>query len=326
MPEVLVLGATGFIGGHIALAALDRGWTVRGLRRRPGARGQLTEADIKWFDGNIDHPESLAPAFEGAEIVFHAAGYVPRRSRNVPIQVQHAVKQTRNVLRSASRAGVQRLVFTSSLTTIGHPPEGEVRLANESDPYLPGSVARSAYYECKYAMESEMLRVAAQGLPVIVVNPTAVFGPGDVHLSLGGILLTIARGRMVVWISAEVNVVDVRDVAQAQIQATETGGVGERYILGGHNSTMRELTSLAAEIAGQRKPRFELPLIWIDLLVGLGNLIPPLDLMGNHLRTVRQWQGYDTSKAQQVLSLQPRPLEETLRDALDWYRLHGYLG
>jgi dihydroflavonol-4-reductase len=175
-------------------------------------------------------------------------------------------------------------------------------------------------------MESEMLRAAAHGLPVVVVNPTAVFGPGDVHLSLGGILLVIARGWMVAWVSAEVNAVDVRDVAQAQIQAAEVGGLGRRYILGGHNTTVRELASIAAEIAGQRKPRFELPLILVDMMVGLGTLIPPLDRMGNHLRAVRQWRGYDTSKAQQELGLHPRPLEETLRDALDWYRLHGYLG
>jgi dihydroflavonol-4-reductase len=326
MKNVLVIGATGFIGGHIALAAIEQGWRVRGLRRVPGATGHIAQAEVSWYEGDIDHPDSLAQAFEGVEIIFHAAGYYPRHSRNVPFQVAHAVKQTRNVVMAARRAEVSRLVFTSTLTTIGVPLLCEKRLADERDHYLPGSLARSAYYESKYAMESEVMRSAARGLPVVIVNPTAVFGPGDLNLTLGGALLAVARGWMVAWLPAQINAVDVRDVAQAQIRASEVGRIGERYILGGHNTTLRELINIAAEVSGVRPPRFEIPLGLVDLIVWLDDRIPPLDLLGNHLRAVRQWQGYNCSKSQRELGLSPRPLEATLREALDWFRAHGHIG
>jgi dihydroflavonol-4-reductase len=323
MTTALVLGATGFIGGHIASAALERGWHVRGLRRRPQATGHLDDAPVDWYEGDLDQSAALSPAFQGADLVFHAAAYYPKTSRNVPGQVARAVEQARAVLDQCRAAGVRRLVFISSLTTIGRPPAGEARLADERDHYTPGSLPQSAYYECKYAMESEVLRVSA-GLPVVVLNPTAVFGPGDVHLTLGRILLAIARGYGVAWIAAEANAVDVRDVAAAAIQAAEVGRVGERYILGGHNLPVRELMSLAAEAAGVPPPRFEIPLWTIDVVVALGRMLPLLDAAGNHLRAVRQWQGYDCSKAARELGLRPRPLADTLGEALDWFTAHGF--
>jgi dihydroflavonol-4-reductase len=323
MKDVLVLGATGFIGGHVALAAIEKGWRVRGLRRAPGATGHITQAEVSWFEGDIDQLDSLAQAFEGVEVVFHVAGYYPRHSRNVPLHVAHAVTQARNVIRAARRAEVGRLVFTSTLTTIGIPAFSEERLADERDHYLPGSLSRSAYYECKYAMESEVLRAAAGGLPAVIVNPTAVFGPGDLNLTLGGALLAVARGWMVAWLPAQINAVDVRDVAQAQIQASEVGRIGERYILGGHNTTIRELINTAAGVAGVRPPRFKIPLGLVDLIVWLEDRIPALDLLGNHLRAVRHWQGYNCGKSERELGLNPRPLEVTLREALDWFQGHG---
>jgi dihydroflavonol-4-reductase len=323
MTTALVLGASGFIGGHIASAALEHGWHVRGLRRRPLATGHLDDAPVDWYEGNLDQPATLSPAFQGADIVLHAAAYYPKNSRNIPGQVAQAVHQARAVLDQCRAAGAARLVFISSLTTIGRPPAGEARLADERDHYTPGSLPQSAYYECKYAMESEVLRASA-GLPVVVLNPTAVFGPGDVHLTLGRILLAIARGYGVAWIAAEANAVDVRDVAAAAIQAAEVGGVGERYILGGHNLPVRDLMSLAAEAAGVPPPRFEIPLWTIDVVVALGKMLPLLDVAGNHLRAVRQWQGYDSSKAARELGLRPRPLADTLGEALDWFTAHGF--
>ncbi len=325
MPRALVLGATGFIGGHVAMAALGRGWEVRGLRRRPGATGHLGPAPVTWFDGDLEKPATLAAAFDGAEIVFHAAAYYPQNGRNVPAQVQKAVRQVRTVLQAAQRAGVQRLVYTSSLTTIGTVPEAEDRPADERDLYTPGQLSRSAYYECKYAMESEVLRACGE-VPAVVVNPTAVFGPGDLHMALGRVLLALARGWGVAWIPAVTNVVDVRDVAQAQVRAAEVGRIGQRYILGGHNLALRELMERAAAILAVRPPQWGIPLGVIDAAVWLGDRLPVLDILGNHLRAVRQWQGYDCAKAADHLGLQTRPLEETLRSAVAWYADNGYLG
>jgi dihydroflavonol-4-reductase len=325
MTSVLVLGATGFIGGHIALAALERGWSVRGLRRVPGAIGHVGSAPVDWRAGNLDRPVGLPAAFEGVEIVFHAAGYYPQSGRPVHSQVAGAVRQTRNVIDACLRVGVRRLVYTSSLSTIGTPPAGAGRLADERDVYLPGSLPRSAYYECKYAMEGEVLRATSSGLDVVVVNPTAVFGPGDVHLALGRVLLWIARGWGIAWLPVDVNIVDVRDVAQAEVRAAEVGRVGQRYILGGHNLPMRQALEMAAEAAGVSPPGIRLSLGLVDRLVGLLSRMPGMTLASGHLQAIRMWQGYDCLKARRELSLTARPVEETLRDSLAWFVENGYL-
>jgi dihydroflavonol-4-reductase len=168
-------------------------------------------------------------------------------------------------------------------------------------------------------MESEVLR-AGNDLEAVVTNPTAVFGPGGRPGGLSSILTAVARGWGVVWVEATVNVVDVRDVAAAHLRAASVARSGERYLLGGHNLTVRELMALVARLAGVAPPRFRLPLGWIDLMVRIGELVPPLDLAGNHLRAVRLWQGYDCAKAVAELGLRPRPLQETLADALAWLR------
>jgi dihydroflavonol-4-reductase len=325
MPRVLVLGATGFIGGHIARAAVARGWEVRGLRRRPGAVGHLEQLQVRWFDGDLDQPQSITSAFQDVEIIFDAAGYYPVDNRAVSGHVIRAVRRTRTVLNACREADVVRLVFTSSFSTIGHPPSHENRMADERDHYVPGSLHRSAYYECKYAMESEILRAAASGVPALVVNPTTVLGPGDHHLALGRVLLAVARGWVRGWLEAEVNAVDVRDVAQAQVRAAEVGQPSQRTILGGHNIALRDLLALAARVASAPPPRFRIPLWLIDVIVALTDRIPRVGLMGNHLRAVRFWQGYNCEKARRELGLTPRSLEETLSDALQWYREHGYL-
>ncbi|NIS78745.1 MAG: NAD-dependent epimerase/dehydratase family protein [Anaerolineales bacterium] len=325
MERALVLGATGFIGGHVALAALEQGWEVRGLRRRTNATGHLENAQVRWIDGDIDCYESLPPAFHGVDIVFHAAGFYPNHGRNVAAQVAHAVRQTRNVLQAAVQADVQRLIYTSSLTTIGHLLTDETRLVDERDHYTPGSLSRSAYYECKYAMESEVLREAAYGFPTVVLNPTVVLGPGDLHRATGEIVLAIARGWGKFWLDVMMNVVDVRDAAQAHIRAAEVGRLGERYILGGHNVNMRELFSMLAEISGVRAPGFELPDGFLRLFLRTLGRLPVFGRLSNHLWGIRRWRGFDTDKAKRELNLDPRPIEDTLSDAVAWYRTSGYL-
>ena len=324
-PTALVLGATGFIGGHIAKAAHAAGWRVRGMRRRPGSSGHLAPDTVEWRQGNLDDPAALVSAMEGAELVFHAAAYYPGNGGRVPAQVAYAVGQIRRVLLAARQAGVQRMVYTSTLTTIGLPPPGSERLADERDRYTPGSKPRSAYYECKYAMESEVLRAAARGFPVVVVNPTAVFGPGDVHLTLAGLLIAAARGRMIAWLPAHLNVVDVRDVAQAHLQAARLGEIGARYILGGHNTTLRTLLDLATRLADASPPRFEIPLGLLDLLAVLDRVLPLPGVVSNHLLHLREWQAYDCEQARNVLGLTPRPMEQTIGEALEWLRASGYL-
>jgi dihydroflavonol-4-reductase len=280
---------------------------------------------VRWFEGDLDRPETIAEAMRGVEVVFHAAGHYPSDARGVHEHVAYGVDQTRTVIDACRAASVARLIYTSSLTTIGQAPSDEQRLADERDLYVPGSLRHSAYYECKYAMESEVLRATAAGLPALVLNPTAVFGPGDHHLTTGRALLAVARGWGRAWVEAEINVVDVREVGQAHVRAAETGRIGERTILGGHNISVRDLIRIAAEIAGFPPPRVRIPLSLIDFIVALADSIPAPVSLGNHLRALRLWQGYNCEKAREEFGLSPRPLRETLRDALVWYREHGFL-
>jgi len=321
----LILGATGYIGGAIARAAVEGGWHVRGLRRRAGAEGNTMGLPIQWFEGDLAQPQTLSAAFDGADVVFDAAGYYPQQTAPVAQHVADGVRQTRHVLEAARRARVSRLIYTSTLTTIGHPAPGEERSADERDVYVPGSLPTAAYYECKFAMESEVLRACAAGLASVVLNPTAVIGPGDVTPTLGGIVLAVARGWGWAWLEADVNLIDVRDVGQAHVAAMDRGEPGQRYILGGHNLRVRDVMDRVAARAGVARPRVRIPMALIDALAWTSDRLPWLALLGNHLRAVRHWQGYDTSKARGALGLAPRPLETTLADMLDDYIARGRL-
>ncbi|HEY72756.1 MAG TPA: NAD-dependent epimerase/dehydratase family protein [Thermoflexia bacterium] len=327
MPEIrcCVLGATGFIGGQIARAALAQGWQVRGLRRRPdavGAIGVIGDLEIEWVSGDATDLASLVTAMRGCPLVFHAAGYYPHRARDVQETVRHGVLQMRNVLKAASAAGVKRLVYTSALTTVG-PPTEPGRLAGEKDAYTPGSIPLP-YFEVKWAMEMEAVRATMQGLPVVILLPSVVFGPGDVKPTTGKIMLMAAKGRIPGYIQGEINVVDVRDVAAGHIAAARRGKPGRRYILGGHNLPIREVQTIIAKAAGRKPPRATLPLWLTRAIAETGSW---LGIPGtHHLRAIRHWQPLDTARAREELGLPaPIPFEQTCRDALDWFRERDYL-
>jgi len=325
--KILVLGATGFIGGHIAQAALDAGWNVRGLRRNPTSAGHLGNAPVEWVKGDLHDPASLQDAMHGIDTVFHAAAYYPEdgNPRKVPAQVAHAEQEIRFVLAAAKAAGIQRFIYTSTLSTIGHPRPEENRLADERDIYKPGTLSKSGYYEAKIVMENAVTEASKEGLDTVVLNPTAVFGPGDVHLTMGQLLIMVARGQALAWLPGEINVVDVRDVAAAHINAVELGAIGGRYIIGGHNYTVRESLIEVARVSGVRSPLFEIPMGLIKAVVLVGDIIPSLPLPSNHLRALPLWQGYNTDKAQKELRFSSRPYSETVQDSLDWFRGEGYL-
>lgn len=317
-----ILGATGFIGGQIARAAVAQGWQVRGLRRRPEAVGAIGDLEIEWVSGDLADPASLVAAMRGCPLVFHAAGYYPQRARNVWETMRYGVTTMRNVLAAAATAGVKRVVYTSALTTVG-PSADSARLANEQDLYTPGSI-QEPYFEVKWMMEMEALRATVQGLPVVVVLPTLVLGPGDVKPTTGVLLLMAARGRIPGYVEGAINVVDVRDVAAGHIAAAARGKPGQRYILGGHNVTFQEMLAVMAQVAGRKPPRARLSPRLVQAVAQAGG---PLRISGiHHLRALHLWQPLDTTRARQELGLAaPIPFEQTCYDALAWFHEHGYI-
>ena len=317
-----VLGATGFIGGQIARAALAQGWRVRATRRRPEATGAIGDLDVEWAHADLHDPASLSAAMEGCQIVFHAAGYYPGRGGSVREAIAESVAGMRNVIRAVEQAAVHRLVYTGSFTTVG-PSADPSRLADKRDLYVPGSVP-TRYFEAKWAMEAEAMRAAARGLSVVTLLPTAVFGPGDVKPATGALLLMVARRQMPGYVEGILNAVDVRDVAAAHIAAARRGEPGRRYIAGGHNLSVRELLSAAAAAAGVRPPRLQLPL-WLVGAVGRAGAL--LGVPGaDHMAAARHWQPVDSDSARRQLGLPaPVAIDQTCRDAIDWFREHGYL-
>jgi dihydroflavonol-4-reductase len=327
MTQALVLGSTGCIGNNVVRACLDAGWGVRALHRASSEIWMLDGLGIELAIGDLNNRSSLVSAMRDCDVVFHAAAYYPRHSLDMAGSLRDAVGGMRTVLSAAAETGIKRLIYTSTLTTIG-PPSEPRRLADECDFYLPGSTG-SAYFESKWAMEAEAWRAIAEGLPVVIVNPTAVFGPWDVKPTTGELLLNVAKGRFPVWLDLEANVVDARDVGQGQVLAAEQGHIGQRYILGGENLTVRGALTVAAQEAGVRPPRYQVSVGLVGFLVSVGEILGRLPLVQplplEHFKTLREWRALDTSKASRDLGFEPRPYVETVRDTLAWFRQYGYL-
>jgi dihydroflavonol-4-reductase len=318
MKTCLVLGATGFIGGHIARAAAARGWQVRALRRNPQAVGAIGDVNVEWVTGDLTDRSSVTEAMRDCKVVFHSAGAYPHGTRQIDRAVQRALIQMRNVIAAARDTQPDRLIYTSSFTTIGLPGEPN-RLADERDRYRPGT-AGDAYYEAKWAMEVEAL---SSGLPIVSLNPAAVFGPGDVHLAVSEIVIMAAKGRVPFYFDATFGAIDVRDVAAAHLSAVECGRVGERYILSNHNMTLQEGLTRIAQAAGRKPPAIHIGPRALKAVIAVGQYLPGGAI--GHLRTLQFWQPLNNGKAVAELELPSRPLADTLRDALAWFKANGYL-
>jgi dihydroflavonol-4-reductase len=315
--KVCVLGATGFIGGHIARASLDAGWSVRAVRRRPTNTGAIDDIQVEWVTANLADVDSLRRAMAGCDVVFHAAGAYPQDFRHIDREVALARAEMDNVLQAARTARVSRLIYTSSITTIGLPPPG--RIADERDVYRTGS-AHSAYFEAKYAMERLALR-ESRDPDIVILLPTAVFGPGDVKPTTGMVIRDAARGRFPVYFDATINAVDVRDVARSHVAAVTLGRRAERYILGGTNLTIQELLQTVCRIAGVQPPSLKLSRGLVNWMIKVADAIPFVSLPEN-FRTMQLWQSVSWQKAQTELGHTTRSFETTARDTIEWFKQH----
>lgn len=323
--KAFVIGATGFIGGAIARAAVERGWEVRALRRRPSAVGALDDiaGQIEWIQGNIEETGRLAEALAGSDMVFHAAGYYTTRHAPLDSHIKNATLQINQVLNAFEQSGAGRLIFTSSLTTIGRSSDPG-RMSDERDPYPVGSEPASPYYECKAAMEAAVMAAAARGLNCIACNPTMTFGPGDVKAFTGRLIIIAHQGLLAFSLPGELNFTDVRDVAAGHLAAGEKLRAGERIILGGHNFPVPEACRIVNAVAGRKPPLFTVPRQVVETIGRVMNLLP-IFAFQDHMTTIHCWQPLNTSKMEQELGIRPRPFEDTVRDARTWYLEHNYI-
>lgn len=317
--KACVLGATGFIGGQIALAALAEGWQVRAARRNPSNFGAIASAAVQWVMADLRDEDSLTEAMRGCEIAFHAAAGYPENFRRIPREVAQATQEMQNALNAARRARINRFVYTSSLTTL----EPRKLLADEAltarpldetSHYTPGA-AKSAYYEAKWAMET--LALAQKDLDVVVTVPTAVMGPGDVKPTTSQVIRDCARGLYPVYFDAVLNPVDGRDVARAHIIAAQKGRAGERYILGGQNMTMLEMLTEICRVAQRPPPKIKLSRGLVSRLMRVMDAVPFITLT-DHIRMFEFWSPLSDAKARRELGHTSRPFAETVKDYLDY--------
>ena len=327
--NALVLGATGFLGRNLVRALLDKGDEVRAAVRPGNPAKTLAGLAIERVFGDLNDLDSLKRACAGVRVVYHCAGYYPPHTVPVQTATEQALRETRNVLEAVRAASVDRLIFASSLTTIGFPREPG-RLADETCAFRT-TYTDNPYLMAKIAMENEVLTVARKGLPAVVVNPTACFGPYDSKPTSGTQIVMIAKRMMPGYIQGDQNAIDVRDVAVGMVRTAERGRVGERYILGNWNTTQRELNHLIARVAGVIAPMFPVPFALARYGSKVGDwafrtmLRRPAPIPGFFVELLSHMQQYDCAKAIRELDYPRHPIEAAVCDALTWFRANGYV-
>jgi dihydroflavonol-4-reductase len=324
---ILVTGASGFLGSAIAAALRAGGDAVRVLARPSSPRTNLNAADVV-CEGDLRDRASLAAALKGVRYLFHAAADYRLWARD-PEEIQRSnVEGTRLIMREALSAGVERIVYTSSVATL---KITDGAASTEDNPLADGE-GIGAYKRSKVAAERLVeAMIHRDGLPAVIVNPSTPIGPRDVRPTpTGRIIVEAASGRMPAFVDTGLNLAHVDDVAAGHIAALERGRIGERYILGGDNVLLGDMLADIARLVGRRPPTVKLPRTMLyplaygaELLARLRGVEPFITVDG--LRMARHHMFFNDAKARRELGYVSRPYAEGLADAIAWFRGHGHL-
>src|SRR5919106_2567557 len=316
MGKTLVTGGSGFLGSHLVRALAERGDELRLLARRSSSLEPLGEVEFERATGDVTDRRAVRRAMDGVSRVFHVAGRTSLRARDREAVFATNLQGARIVFEEALEAKVQRLVHTSTVGAIGVAKPKST--ADESTSFDIGHLGFS-YVNSKHEAELEAFRLAAQGLAVVIVNPTFVLGPEDPTGTSMGLVRRFLLGQIPAYVDGALNIVDVRDVAAGHLLADEKGKVGERYILGGRNFTLDRLFADLSRISGVRPPPVRLPgqlaLVGVQVASRVGLPIPTSP---DEVRSGMEWWTYRSDKAQRELGYTSRPHEETLEDAVGW--------
>ena len=324
MKPTLVTGASGFLGWHIARQLTERGVPVRALVR---PTSQLRELDVERATGDLRDPDSLARAVAGCGVVFHVAADYRLWAKDPSELYRSNVDGTRNLLSAARQAGVERVVYTSTVGCIGMPADGS---GNEDTPVGIDEM-QGAYKRSKFQAEQVALEYAQSGFPVVIVNPTAPVGDHDFKPTpTGKIILDFIRGRMPAFLDTGLNLVDARDTAAGHLLACEKGRVGERYVLGCDNLTLQQIFAHLQDLSGIKAPRWKIP---YGVAYAAGMLSTGwAKLTGNEpkapldaVKMARKKMFVSTVKATRELGFLPGPVKPALGRAVEWFRANGYV-
>jgi dihydroflavonol-4-reductase len=322
----LITGSTGFVGSHLVRQLLARGDAVRVLVRPNSPLGQLAGLDVEVVRGDLRDAAAVRAATRGVRRVFHVGADYRLWARDPTVIYETNVLGTHHVLSSLD-AGVERVVYTSTVATIAVPRDG---LPDENTEASLNEMI-GHYKRSKLMAERAVRDDARQGAPIVIVNPTTPIGPGDWRPTpTGQVIVDFLRGRMPAYVETGLNFVPVEDVARGHLLAAERGRVGERYLLGGANMTFKALLDALAAVSGHAAPRLRLP--WrAAMAIGLADQYvarlrgrdPSIPLDG--VRMARHTMWVNCTKARQELGFAPGPIDGALQRAVEWYRQHGYV-
>jgi dihydroflavonol-4-reductase len=326
--KALVTGATGFVGAAVARALIREGWEVRALARKGSDRRNVQHLPLEVVEGDLADRASLERALAQCQALFHvAADY--RLGAFDPRQLyQTNVEGTRNILEASRQAGVRRVVYTSSVATVGIPRDGTP--GNEDTPVGIADMI-GHYKRSKFLAEQVVREAALAGLSVVIVNPSTPIGPGDIKPTpTGQMVLDAAAGRTPAYVDTGLNVVHVDDVAAGHLLAFHRGRAGERYILGGQDLTLREILIEIAGLVGRKPPTIRLPTGVVLPIAYVAEAIAritgrPGRITVESVRMARKRMFFSSDKAQRELGYAWRAPAEALRDAITWLREQGSL-
>jgi len=329
--RALVTGASGFLGSAVLRRLVESGFEVRALVRPASDRRNLEGIRCEIVHGDLTDENSLVAALKGCETLFHVAADYRLWVPNPSAIYRTNVEGTRNLMLAAIRGGVSRVVYTSSVATLGLTADGSP--ADEDTPSnledMIGHYKRSKFLA--EAAVAELVRDA--GLPAVIVNPSAPIGPRDVRPTpTGRMIVQAARGKMPAYVDTGLNVVHVDDVAEGHLLAHAHGAIGERYILGGENLSLREILAAVAGVVGRKPPKLRLPhnlVLPIAYIVeGMARLAGSTDepaVTVDGVRLAKKFMYFKCDKAIRALGYSARPARTALEDAIAWFRENDYL-
>ncbi len=326
--KVLITGSSGFIGAAVTRAVVAKGDEVRVLVRPTSNRSNLDGLPVETVEGDLQDFKSLKKALTGCQGVYHVAAHYALWAQDPTTFYKVNVEGTKHLFHAAEEAGVERIVYTSTIGAIGLPDDGGL---GREELFPPNGQLSGDYKRSKFLAEQEVLKMAQQGLPVVIVNPTAPVGERDVKPTpTGQIIVDFMKRRMFAYIETGMNLIDVDDVAIGHVRAMERGRIGERYILGNQNLMFREICQILNQLTGVPAPRVRLPWRLIVPLAHVNtwvaNLVthkpPRIPLEG--VRMAKYRMHYDCTKARMELDLPQTSVETALKKAVQWFRQYGY--
>jgi dihydroflavonol-4-reductase len=326
----VLTGATGLLGGNLAIALLQQGHQVRATKRNSSNTQHLSAFDIEWLTAPLSDVEALTSAFQGADVVFHCAALVSIRKTPTQALISANIDGTRNVLKAIRAAGSPRLVFCSTVGAVGLSETG--RPCTEENVWnFAEKGMNDGYVTTKYESELLVREAANEGLDAVIVNPSFMFGPYDSRPSSGQMIVSVLKREVPGWTTGRNNFVDVRDVAHGMILAWEKGRSGERYILAGQNMSYREVFQRIARIGGVKPPTWRVPEFAARLFGRVGDLHESFSSAEPKLNSVSIAYSFcdtfqfSSEKARRELGYKPGDVDKGISDAIDWFRKNGIL-